>query len=203
MRDKPLPKGDIMKKIIITICCLLAFAQGFTCYALNSDDPAVNLITNQGETGIVKEYGSIDTAFANAKNGDTIELIEDNSTALTVNVNKNLTVTTGEKRNSQIIIGGTVAKSNAAPKSLDNINLQNNGNGYLIKFSNISVNGIFITETGDINSDNTVNILDLISLKKSFVDLTGYKATADVNIDKQNDANDMTVLVNLLINKYQ
>lgn len=195
-------RGGFMKKIIAVLFCLMMFFGGFNCYALTSDTPAANLLTKQGKTGLVKEYGNVTSAIENAKSGDTVEVILDSSDDLNINANKNITITSGEKRDSQIIIGGAVASSNGEPKSLDNICLDNNGNACLIRFKNINVNGSYITETGDTNGDKSVNIVDLIRIKKSFVNIKNYEAVSDINLDKQNNSSDITVLIGILIGKY-
>lgn len=191
-----------MKKIIAVLFCLMMFFGGFNCYALTSDTPAANLLTKQGKTGLVKEYGNVTSAIQNAKSGDTVEVILDSSDNLNINANKNITITSGEKRDSQIIIGGAVAPSNGEPKSLDNICLDSNGNACLIRFKNIKVNGDYITETGDTNGDRSVNIIDLIGIKKSLVNIKNYEAVSDINLDKQNNSSDITVLIGILIGKY-
>lgn len=195
-------KDDFMKRFIAVLCCITIFSFGLNCFALSSNEVKANLITSQGKTGIVKEYSSFATALDNAKNGDTIELIGNNTMKNEIVVNKNIVVATGEKRNSNIIIGNKVSLSDKSPVNFDNVKMENNGEKHLITFKNIYVNGSYITETGDVNVDNAVDLRDLVGIKKSLVKTEDYEVKIDLNLDSSVDAKDVIILTSILLNKY-
>lgn len=195
-------KDDFMKRFIAVLCCITIFSFGVNCSALLSNEVKANLITSQGKTGIVKEYSSFATALDNAKNGDMLELIDNNTLQNEITANKNIVVATGEKRDSNIIIGGKIEGSKSEPVKLDNVKVKNNGEKYLVTFKNIYVNGSYITETGDVNVDNAVDLRDLVGIKKSLVKTEDYKVKIDLNLDSSVDAKDVIILTSILLNKY-
>lgn len=191
-----------MKRFIAVLCCITIFSFGVNCFALSSNEVKANLITSQGKTGIVKEYSSFATALDNAKNGDMLELIDNNTLQNEITADKNIVVATGEKRDSNIIIGGKIEDSKSEPVKLDNVKVKNNGEKYLVTFKNIYVNGSYITETGDVNVDNAVDLRDLVGIKKSLVKTEDYKVKIDLNLDSSVDAKDVIILTSILLNKY-
>ena len=196
-------KGRLfVKRIIATICCFALLSFGLNCFALTCDEAKANLITNQGKTGIVKEYATVTGALENAKSGDTVELIGDSKLQNEITVDKNITLLSGEKRKSNIIIGKNAEISETDPIKLDNVKLKNNGEKYLITFKNIYVNGDLVTETGDINADNTVDLRDLIGIKKSLAKTEDYAVKTDLNLDTFVNAKDIVILTDILLNKY-
>lgn len=195
-------KDDFMKRFIAVLCCITIFSFGLNCFALSSNEVKANLITSQGKTGIVKEYSSFATALDNAKNGDMLELIDNNTLQNEITADKNIVVATGEKRDSNIIIGGKIEGSKSEPVKLDNVKVKNNGEKYLVTFKNIYVNGSYITETGDVNVDNAVDLRDLVGIKKSLVKTEDCKVKIDLNLDSSVDAKDVIILTSILLNKY-
>lgn len=191
-----------MKRFIAVLCCITIFSFGVNCFALSSNEVKANLITSQGKTGIVKEYSSFATALDNAKNGDMLELIDNNTLQNEITADKNIVVATGEKRDSNIIIGGKIEGSKSEPVKLDNVKVKNNGEKYLVTFKNIYVNGSYITETGDVNVDNAVDLRDLVGIKKSLVKTEDYEVEIDLNLDSSVDAKDVIILTSILLNKY-
>ena len=191
-----------MKRFIAVLCCITIFSFRLNCFALSPNEVKANLITSQGKTGIVKEYSSFATALNNAKNGDTLELIGNNTLQNEITADKNIVVATGEKRDSNIIIGGKIEGSKSEPVKLDNVKVKNNGEKYLVTFKNIYVNGSYITETGDVNVDNAVDLRDLVGIKKSLVKTEDYKVKIDLNLDSSVDAKDVIILTSILLNKY-
>ena len=191
-----------MKGIIAILFCFTVFSFGLNCFALSSDEVKANLITSQGKTGMVKEYSSVKSAVDNAKNGDTVELIGDNKLQDEITADKNIVMATGEKRDSNIIIGGKAEESKSEPVKLDNVKVKNNGEKYLITFKNIYINGGYVTETGDINADKTVDLRDLIGIKKSLANTEDYAVKTDLNLDNSVNAKDVIVLTSILLNKY-
>ena len=119
-------KDDFMNRYIAVLCCITIFSFGVNCSALSPNEVKANLITSQGKTGIVKEYSSFATALDNAKNGDTLELIDNNTLQNEITADKNIVVATGEKRDSNIIIGGKIEGSKSEPVKLDNVKVKNN-----------------------------------------------------------------------------
>ena len=63
-----------------------------------------------------------------------------------------------------------------------------------LKISNVQNNLI-----GDINNDNTIDILDVVSLVNLILGITDQNVDADINLDNQVNILDVVQLVNLIL----
>jgi len=191
-----------MKKIIYFICVLLSLLLPINCYAMGSDAFSAYRINNAGKWFTASECNDIPDAFDKAVDGDIIEFIKDFTFNDTITAKSNILVTSGIKRTSNIIIGKSVALNSDAKQEVNNLNIVDNGVDHLIRFKNITVNGEYILNTGDINSNGAIDILDLVLLKKGLGNTSNYSVLRDVNLNGKVDSSDLIVLINIMFNKY-
>ena len=65
----------------------------------------------------------------------------------------------------------------------------------------VAINGIYTNSMilGDLNSDEMINILDVILLVNIILDLNPFNSSGDINLDGQIDILDVIQLVNIIL----